>query len=64
MIRLIIIILIGAGLYFMYVNKDNISTSVDQSMKQTTQELQNEKTINSVGQGRERAAQDAKEVSN
>lgn len=64
MTRLIIFILVAAGLYFAYVNFDKINSNVDKSVKQTTQQLQNEKTINAVGSGRERAVEDTNKTIN
>lgn len=62
MIRIIIFIVVAAILYLGYVNIDKINASVDKSVKQTTEQMQNEKTINAVGTGRERAVEDTKET--
>ncbi len=62
MIRIIIFIVVAAILYLGYVNIDKINANVDKSVKQTTEQMQNEKTINAVGTGRERAVEDTKET--
>jgi predicted Holliday junction resolvase-like endonuclease len=54
--KLIIILLVIAGLYFAYVNIKDINKKVENSVKQTTEQLQNQKTIKSVSSGREKAA--------
>lgn len=64
MVKFIVILLVAAGLYFAYVNKDSINSSVDKSVKETTQQMQNEKTINAVGSGRENAMEDVKDTVN
>lgn len=64
MVKFIVILLVAAGLYFAYVNKDSINSSVDKSVKETTQQMQNEKTINAVGSGRENAIEDVKDTVN
>lgn len=64
MIRLVVIILVAAGLYFAYMNMGTINKTVDSSIKQTTQSLQNEKTINAVGSGRERAVEEVQDTVN
>lgn len=64
MAKFIVILLIAAGLYFAYINMDKINTNVDKSIKTTTQQMQNEKTINAVGSGRERTADEVKDTVN
>ncbi len=62
MMKIIIFIVVAAVLYFGYINIDKINANVDKSVKQTTEQMQNEKTINAVGTGRQRAVDDTKET--